>query len=283
MQISSNLEQIFAINAPINSALTISGNFSEFYGIYIRILNISLSSGACLIIQVNETTILCQFYQFPTQLGPLNVTFYGFTLSTLIQLKSTQIATIVPSPTITQSFQKLAMNADFLTIQGTEFDNVTIPTTTTITLSFAEGFPSPNCDNLTIISSTQIICSISLQGSGPLSSNINSFGGSSGNSIVSIIVGIYNYFHFTYILHKLRHPNIVQFFGVCSDEKNIYIVSELILTPNKIKQARKARPNPRAQYQLDTYPVKYPERKAGNVCKKFLNSKQKMKKKNTIQ
>ena len=148
-----------------------------------------MSSGSCIISQQNESFIVCEINQQP-EIGNLTATITSrFLNSVFFTSIPTQIATLVPAPTINQNSSNLAINAEFLTIIGSGFDNSSLDATQ-VSLSFYNGISNPNCDIFSI-SSEEIICTnLNLKEKGNLLAIVNSFGGSSENTIISNIVGM---------------------------------------------------------------------------------------------
>ena len=102
----------------------------------------------------------------------------------------TQIAFIMPQPTITTNSNNLGMNADFLTIQGANFDNTSFPASTATTQVFLSIPGSQNfiCA-IYSLTSTEIVCSnLSLQATGSIFATVSSFGGNSSSIEVAQIV-----------------------------------------------------------------------------------------------
>ena len=141
------------------------------------------NQAGCKISSINSTTIVCQFTQPSNQTGPLEAQVLSNSTWQIKISQQVQIATILPSPTVTFSVAYLAINAQFLTIEGAGFDNISTPTTSSAQLSISGSSTSTSCQ-IYSVTSTQIVCAnLSFSIIGNLEALVYSFGGSSGTPV----------------------------------------------------------------------------------------------------
>lgn len=189
-QLLGNDRQRFAINSESKneSSFVITGNFSLFDAY--ASTTVSLSQGSCPspLLDLTAQTISCTFSNFPNQTGLIfALVSQQFSQYTPIFASPTpvHVAEIVEAPSITSNANKLAMNAQFLTIFGTNLDNVTLPETTLrVSLSIPGGASTPNCQVSSTPSLESFVCTnMSLTETGNLLATAFSFGGSTGSPV----------------------------------------------------------------------------------------------------
>jgi hypothetical protein len=163
-----------AINAP---TIIIAGtNFSATPANNTIVFNLG---AAGTITAATPTQLTVSFTTPPSTTGPLtaNVTVFGGSSG------ATQVATIVPAPTVTLNTADRAINAPTIVINGTNFS----ATPANNTVAFNLGATG----SVTAATATQLTVTFSAQpgATGPLTANVTTFGGSSGATQVATIVG----------------------------------------------------------------------------------------------
>jgi hypothetical protein len=163
-----------AINAP--TILIAGTNFSATPADNTVAFNLGATG---TVTAATTTQLTVSFTTPPSTTGPLtaNVTVFGGSSG------ATQVATIVPAPTVTLNTADRAINAPTIVIAGTNFS----PTPADNTVVFNLGATG----SVTAATATQLTVTFSAQpgATGSLTADVTTFGGSSGATQVATIVG----------------------------------------------------------------------------------------------
>ncbi|MCX6982630.1 MAG: cadherin-like domain-containing protein [Verrucomicrobia bacterium] len=163
-----------AINAP--TIVINGGGFSTTLGNNTVVFD---NGAAGNVTAASATQLTVSFTTQPAATGPLNATV---TVTGTGTTGPTQVATIVPAPTVTANAANRAINAPTLVINGTNFDTTAANNTVAFNLGAVGNVTTATATSLTVTFTTPP------SATGSLTADVTVFGGSSGATQVATIV-----------------------------------------------------------------------------------------------